>query len=80
MEANCSKSIINKIFIILILILLIAAIVILFKYLKYISKKPPKIEKYNECQWFIDGKSYFEDLFQKLMQANNTILTWPKIK
>ena len=39
---------------------------------KYLFKKS-QIEKYNECQWFIDGKSYFEDLFQKLMEANNSI-------
>ena len=40
----------------------------------YLSKvPPPKVEKYNECQWFIDGKNYFEDLFQKLMEANSSI-------
>ena len=29
--------------------------------------------KFNEAQFFIDGKSYFEDLFNKLMLADNTI-------
>ena len=47
--------------------------IIVLAVLKYLSKIPPKVEKYNECQWFIDGKSYFEDLFQKLMEANNSI-------
>ena len=57
------------------LVILSIAMVILFKYFKYFFKKPAKIkiEKYNECQWFIDGKNYFEDLFDKLMQANNSI-------
>ena len=53
--------------------LLISAITILFLYFKFYPKKPTIIEKYNECQWFVDGKDYFEDLFQKLMEANNTI-------
>ena len=59
----------------IIIVLLIILIIILgiFLLFKYLYKIPPKVEKYNECQWFIDGKSYFEDLFQKLMEANDTI-------
>ena len=59
----------------IIIVLLIIPIIILgiFLLFKYLYKIPPKVEKYNECQWFIDGKSYFEDLFQKLMEANDTI-------
>ena len=53
--------------------LVILAITTYFVYIKYYFEKPPKIEKYNECQWFIDGKNYFKDLFKKLMEANNTI-------
>jgi len=55
----------------IIIILIIIALIVLSKYLPKIP--PLKVEKYNECQWFIDGKSYFEDLFQKIMGANNSI-------
>ena len=73
-EKRNSKSTLKKFLFVIISIIVIAAIAILVIYLKHISKKPPpKVEKYNECQWFIDGKSYFEDLFHKLMHANNTI-------
>ena len=58
--------------IILCTIIAILTISVLVALLKYLSKKP-QVEKYNECQWFIDGKSYFEDLLQKLMEANNSI-------
>ena len=30
-------------------------------------------KRYNLCQWFIDGKSYFDDLFIKLMSAEKCI-------
>ena len=56
------------------IIIIILAIIAGISLVKYLSKvPPPKVEKYNECQWFIDGKNYFEDLFQKLMAANNSI-------
>ena len=64
-----SKKYIKIIVCTIIAILTISALLAL---LKYLSKKP-QVEKYNECQWFIDGKSYFEDLFQKLMESNNSI-------
>ena len=64
-----SKKYIKIIVCTIIAILTISALLAL---LKYLSKKP-QVEKYNECQWFIDGKSYFEDLFQKLKEANNSI-------
>ena len=38
------------------------------KYNSYTNEK-----KYNVCQWFVDGKDYFEDLYQKLMEAKYTI-------
>ena len=61
-----------KIFIIFIIIILAGIALILF--LKYFYKKPSVyIPKYNESYWFIDGKNYFEDLFYKLMEANNSI-------
>ena len=31
------------------------------------------MKKYNVCQWFSDGKDYFEDLFQKLLNAKTSI-------
>ena len=61
----------SKYFIIICIIISFITILTLVAF-KYLFKKP-QIEKYNECQWFIDGKSYFEDLFQKLMEANNSI-------
>ena len=67
------RCIILVLFIIFIIILVIVVIFVIFQIIKYLYKKPPKVEKYNECKWFIDGKSYFEDLYQKLMEANNTI-------
>ena len=60
----------KKLILAIIIILVILAVLL---FLKYLLTKPPKVEKYNECQWFVDGKSYFEDLFQKLMEANNSI-------
>ena len=54
-------------------IIIILAVLAILSLLKFLSKRPPKVEKYNECKWFIDGKSYFQDLFQKLMEANNSI-------
>ena len=73
-SSRCS---IKKILCIIISFLVILAITMIYIYLKYFSKKPTKpkiiIEKYNECQWFVDGKNYFGDLFKKLMEANNTI-------
>ena len=68
-----SKNHIKKLVCVIIIIIAILTVLALVIFLKYFSKKPLKIEKYNECQWFIDGKNYFEDLFQKLMEANNTI-------
>ena len=66
-----SKSFIKKLICAITFILLILIVYALFIFL---SKKPPlKVEKYNECQWFIDGKNYFEDLFQKLMEAKSSI-------
>ena len=38
------------------------------KYNAYENKK-----KFNLCKWFVDGKDYFEDLFQKLMEAKSSI-------
>ena len=38
------------------------------KYKSFTNEK-----KNNYAHWFIDGKDYFEDLFQKLMDANKTI-------
>ena len=38
------------------------------KYNAYANAK-----KLNLCQWFSDGKDYFEDLFQKLMEAKSSI-------
>jgi len=38
------------------------------KYNAYSSAK-----KYNLCQWFVDGKDYFEDLFNKLLDAKHSI-------
>ena len=58
---------------VIILFFVILTLVHLIPYIKSLYKITPKVEKYNECQWFIDGKSYFEDLFLKLMEANNTI-------
>ncbi len=55
----------------IICIFIILVFVLIF--LIYLFKIPSKEEKYNECQWFVDGKSYFEDLFQKLMEAKNSI-------
>ena len=37
-------------------LLRVVAIAIYFVYMKYFSEEQTKIEKYNECQWFIDGK------------------------
>jgi len=62
---------IKKLCIIIIILAILGLISLGF--LKYLSEIPSEEEKYNECQWFIDGKSYFEDLFQKLMEANNSI-------
>ena len=31
------------------------------------------LKKYNLCHWFVDGKDYFEDLYQKLMEAKHSI-------
>ena len=39
-----------------------------YKYDAYATAK-----KYNLCKWFIDGKSYFDDLFEKLMDAKKCI-------
>ena len=59
---------------ILIFISIITIIILCsFTFYKYLYKKPVKVEKYNEGKWFIDGKNYFEDLFEKLMEANDTI-------
>ena len=55
------------------IIIIILAGLALVSLLKYFLKIPPIVEKYNECKWFVDGKSYFEDLFDKLMEANNSI-------
>ena len=55
------------------IIIIIVAGLALVSLLKYFLKIPPIVEKYNECKWFVDGKSYFEDLFDKLMEANNSI-------
>ena len=30
-------------------------------------------KRFNVCQWFSDGKDYFEDLFEKLMNAKHSI-------
>ena len=38
------------------------------KYNAYTNQK-----KYNVCQWFCDGKDYFQDLFLKLMEAKSSI-------
>ena len=38
------------------------------KYNAYVNAK-----RFNVCQWFSDGKDYFEDLFQKLMEAKSSI-------
>ena len=38
------------------------------KYYAYTS-----IKRFNVCQWFADGKDYFEDLYQKLMDAKHSI-------
>ena len=55
-------------------IVIILSIIALIFLLKYLYRKPsPLIPKYNESYWFIDGKNYFEDLFNKLMEANNSI-------
>ena len=68
---NHSKFIhLKRIFKIICIIIILVFVLI---FLKYLFKKPSKVEKYNECQWFVDGKSYFEDLFQKLMEAKNSI-------
>ena len=55
------------------IICIIIILVFVLIFLIYLFKIPSKEEKYNECQWFVDGKSYFEDLFQKLMEAKNSI-------
>ena len=61
-----------KIFISFIIIILVGiALILLFKY--FYKKPSVSIPKYNESYWFIDGKNYFEDLFYKLMEANNSI-------
>ena len=62
-----------KILVSLIIIILVSLALILIY--KYFFKKPPKplVPKFNEAQFFIDGKNYFEDLFNKLMLANDTI-------
>ena len=31
------------------------------------------MKRYNVCQWFADGKDYFEDLYKKLMDAKYSI-------
>ena len=31
------------------------------------------VKRFNVCQWFSDGKDYFEDLYQKLMEAKYSI-------
>ena len=66
-----SKKLIKKLCIIIIVLAILGLVALAV--LKYLFKIEPKVEKYNECQWFIDGKSYFEDLFLKLMEANNSI-------
>ena len=38
------------------------------KYNSFVSEK-----KSNYCQWFVDGKDYFEDLYEKLMEAKESI-------
>ena len=38
---------------------------------KYNAYASPK--QLNVCQWFADGKDYFEDLYQKLMDAKSSI-------
>ena len=70
-EKKSSKKCIKILACAIIIILVILALVALKKYVSKIP--PPKEKKNNECQWFIDGKNYFEDLFQKLMEANNSI-------
>ena len=38
------------------------------RYESYATEK-----RYNLCEWFVDGKSYFDDLFEKLMDAKKCI-------
>ena len=70
LKKRCSKN--CKRVLVCIIIFFVASLA-LVALLKYFLKIPPIVEKYNECQWFVDGKSYFEDLFDKLMKANNSI-------
>ena len=44
---------------------------LLTRYNRYEAYTPAK--RYNLCEWFIDGKSYFNDLYQKLMEAQKSI-------
>ena len=30
-------------------------------------------KRYNLCQWFCDGKSYYDDLYEKIMAAEKCI-------
>jgi len=44
---------------------------LLSKYNRYEAYSTAK--RYNLCHWFVDGKSYFDDLYEKLMNAEKCI-------